>query len=50
VDEFVAAEVYPSLIVLAAQALDHLGHSDLRITQAADAARSDRTSRFDHQP
>lgn len=40
VDEFVAAEVYPSLIVLAAQALDHLGLADLHITQAADAARA----------
>lgn len=39
VDEFVAAEVYPSLIVLAAQALDHLGQADRHITQAADAAR-----------
>lgn len=38
--EFIAAEVYPTLIVLAAQVLDHLGHTDLRITQAADAARA----------
>ncbi|MGH3847736.1 MAG: hypothetical protein ACRDS0_40925 [Pseudonocardiaceae bacterium] len=37
VDEFVAAEVYPSLIILAAQALDDLGHCDLHITQAAAA-------------
>jgi hypothetical protein len=50
VDEFVAAEVYPSLIVLAGQALDHLGHPDSHITRAADAARSDRTSRFERQP
>ncbi|MGH3776982.1 MAG: AAA family ATPase [Pseudonocardiaceae bacterium] len=40
VDEFIAAEVYPSLIVLAAQALGHLGHPDPHITQAADAARA----------
>ncbi|MGH3527101.1 MAG: ATP-binding protein [Pseudonocardiaceae bacterium] len=40
VDEFVAAEVYPSLIILAAQALDDLGHCDLHITQAAAAARA----------
>lgn len=35
-----AAEVYPSLIILAAQTLDHLGHTHPRITPAADAARA----------
>ncbi len=40
VGEFVAAEVYPTLIVLAAQALDHLGQPDPDVTRAADAARA----------
>lgn len=34
--EFVAAEVYPTLIVIAARALDHLGQADPYITHAAD--------------
>lgn len=40
VGEFVAAEVYPTLIILAAQALDHLGQPDPDVTRAADAARA----------
>ncbi|MGH3873640.1 MAG: ATP-binding protein [Pseudonocardiaceae bacterium] len=40
VDEFVAAEVYPTLIVVAARALDHLGQADPHITRAAGIARA----------